>query len=187
MTAPTLCGAKTRAGGTCKRPAMRGTNRCDFHGGKSPQVQAAVTRREEEAHVRTLLERLGEPEPVGHPVEELLGIAAEAKSWLGVLRERLAELSQFDTHDRTGADKESAIVSLYERSLDRTGRLLHELARLDLDTRVAVLEEERARLVLTLVLRVLESHDLDLDPRQIGTARTLVATELRALSQEEAV
>ena len=125
--------------------------------------------------------------PVGHPVEELLGIAAEAKSWLGVLRERLAALSQFDTHDRTGADKESAIVSLYERSLDRTGRLLHELARLDLDTRVAVLEEERARLVLTLVLRVLESHDLDLDPRQIGTARTLVATELRALSQEEAV
>jgi hypothetical protein len=166
---------------------MRGTNRCDFHGGKSPQVQAAVTRREEERHVRTLLERLGEPEPVGHPVEELLGIAAEAKSWLGVLRERLSELSRFDTHDRTGADKESAIVSLYERSLDRTGRMLHELARLDLATRVAVLEEERARLVLDLVLRVLESHDLDLDPRQIGAARTLVATELRALNTEDAL
>jgi hypothetical protein len=65
--------------------------------------------------------------------------------------------------------------------------MLHELARLDLDTRVAVLEEERARLVLDLVLRVLESHDLDLDPRQIGAARTLVATELRALNTEDAL
>lgn len=122
-----------------------------------------MVRREEEAHVRTLLERLGQPEAVGHPVEELLGIAAEATSWLGVLRERLAELSRFDSYDRAGAEKESAIVSLYERSLDRTGRLLHELARLDLDTRLALVEQERARLVLTLVLKVLEGSELGLD------------------------
>ncbi len=124
-----LCGAKTRAGGTCKRAALTGTNRCQFHGGKSPQVQAAIRRRTEEPHCRTLLERLGEPEPVGHPVEELLGIASEAKSWLGVLRERPSELRSFESHDRTGAEQEKAVVSLYERALDRTGRILHELAR----------------------------------------------------------
>lgn len=86
-----------------------------------------------------------------------------------------------------GVTLSRAIVALYERSLDRTGRLLHELARLDLDTRLAVIEQERARLVLALVLKVLEGSELGLDTRQIGTARTLVATELRALSQEEAV
>ncbi len=143
MTAPRLCGARTRSGGTCRRPAMTGTSRCDMHGSKAPQVQAAVRRREEERHVRTLLERLGEPTPLGHPVEALIAVASESRAWLSVLRERLAELPDFDTLDRTGA--ESAVVALYERSLDRTGRMLHELARLDLDTRVAVLEEERVR------------------------------------------
>jgi hypothetical protein len=182
-----LCGAKTRAGGTCKRVALTGTNRCQFHGGKSPQVQAAIRRRSEEAHCRTLLERLGEPEPVGHPVEELLGIASEAKAWSGVLRERLSELQSFESHDRTGAEQEKAVVSLYERSLDRTGRILHELASLDLDTRLAVSEQERARLLLNLVLRVLEASDLNLDARQILTARARVATELRSLSLQEAV
>jgi hypothetical protein len=133
-----------------------------------------------------LLERLGEPEPVGHPVEELVKVAAEAKSWLAVLRERLAELQSFESHDRTGAEQEKAVVSIYERALDRTGRKLHELARLDLDTRLAVIEQERARLVLNLVLRVLEASDLNLDARQITTARARVAVELRSLSLQEA-
>jgi hypothetical protein len=30
------CGAKTRAGGACQRPAIRGRERCRLHGGLSP-------------------------------------------------------------------------------------------------------------------------------------------------------
>jgi hypothetical protein len=30
------CGAKTRAGGSCQCPAVRGRNRCRLHGGWSP-------------------------------------------------------------------------------------------------------------------------------------------------------
>ena len=30
------CGALTRAGGACKRPAIRGHGRCRLHGGLSP-------------------------------------------------------------------------------------------------------------------------------------------------------
>jgi hypothetical protein len=30
------CGAKTRAGGACKCPAVRGRSRCRIHGGLSP-------------------------------------------------------------------------------------------------------------------------------------------------------
>jgi hypothetical protein len=30
------CGAKTRAGGSCRCPAMRGRKRCRLHGGLSP-------------------------------------------------------------------------------------------------------------------------------------------------------
>ena len=36
------CGAKTRSGGKCQRPAVKQTGRCTRHGGKStgPQTQA---------------------------------------------------------------------------------------------------------------------------------------------------
>ena len=30
------CGARTRAGGACQRPAIRGRRRCHLHGGLSP-------------------------------------------------------------------------------------------------------------------------------------------------------
>ena len=33
MLASPRCGAKTRAGGSCRAPAMRGKRRCRMHGG----------------------------------------------------------------------------------------------------------------------------------------------------------
>lgn len=36
MTNARLCGAKTRAGSSCRCPAMKGKTRCLRHGGKSP-------------------------------------------------------------------------------------------------------------------------------------------------------
>lgn len=35
------CGAKTRAGGSCQCPAIRGRNRCRLHGGRSPGAPKA--------------------------------------------------------------------------------------------------------------------------------------------------
>jgi hypothetical protein len=35
-----LCGAKTRAGTPCKRAPVRGRNRCNLHGGKTPRGAA---------------------------------------------------------------------------------------------------------------------------------------------------
>ncbi len=33
------CGARTRHGSACRRPALRGKNRCQLHGGKSTGVK----------------------------------------------------------------------------------------------------------------------------------------------------
>ena len=40
------CGAKTRAGGPCQKPALRGKNRCQLHGGRStgPRTEAGRAR-----------------------------------------------------------------------------------------------------------------------------------------------
>lgn len=40
-----------------------------------------------------MLKRLGGPEPLGYPVDELLVIGAEARAWLEVLRKQVAQLS----------------------------------------------------------------------------------------------
>jgi hypothetical protein len=36
LRAATRCGAKTRVGSACQRPALRGRKRCGLHGGLSP-------------------------------------------------------------------------------------------------------------------------------------------------------
>lgn len=38
LTNATLCGAKTRAGSSCRCPALRGKSRCQRHGGRSTGV-----------------------------------------------------------------------------------------------------------------------------------------------------
>jgi len=161
---------------------MRGTTRCDLHGGKSPQAQLAVARRDEEARARSLLERLGEPEPLGHPVEELLAIAEEARAWLVVLRERVDELHQLETVDRVGVERERALVGLYERALDRTAKMLADLIRLDLDARLVRVSETQAAMLETVITHVLTQPELALSRGQQDLARYHVSRELRALS-----
>jgi plasmid stability protein len=48
-----------------------------MHGAKAPQVRAAAFRRQVEAECRAQLERLGNPEPIGHPVEELVRLGPD--------------------------------------------------------------------------------------------------------------
>lgn len=40
-----LCGARTRAGASCRQPAMRGGFRCRMHGGASPQAKRKARLR----------------------------------------------------------------------------------------------------------------------------------------------
>ena len=55
------CGAKTKAGGACQRPAVKKTGRCTRHGGKStgPKTQAG---RDKIAGVHTTHGRTTKPE-----------------------------------------------------------------------------------------------------------------------------
>ncbi|WP_431521364.1 HGGxSTG domain-containing protein [Blastomonas fulva] len=42
MTPATLCGAKTRAGTSCRCPALKGKTRCKLHGGRSVGFKGAA-------------------------------------------------------------------------------------------------------------------------------------------------
>ncbi len=52
-----LCGAKTRAGGTCQARALLGSERCRLHGGRASTLAPVYRRhlREEAAYLRCLV------------------------------------------------------------------------------------------------------------------------------------
>jgi hypothetical protein len=126
-----------------------------------------------------MLDRLGKPKPLGHPVEELLAIGAEVRAWLGITRERLAELSSLTSVDGSGVERERALVTVYERALDRAARVLTELARLGLEERLIRVEEVRARQLLAAVVDALDRAAVPVHYRE--SFRRELAAGLRAL------
>jgi hypothetical protein len=182
-----LCGARTRSGGRCGRPAGWGTDHvsvgpCKLHGGSTPTVSRGAHRQLVEAEARSDLERLGEPEPLGHPVDELLALGAEVRSFLEILRERVGGLQHLDTTDRAGIERESALVALYERGLDRAHRLLAELAKLGLAERLVRIGEREAQAFVELLDGVLADPTLGLTADQVVAFRRVVAVRARALA-----
>jgi PAS domain-containing protein len=137
------CGARTRAGGLCQRPAGWGTptpgvGRCKLHAGSTSthQVHAArvlIERAEQSALAE--LHRIG-VEPMTNPLEALAELAAEARAWQAILRAQVAELAALVERAPDGVERVRAVVTLYERSLDRTAMFAAMMAKLGIDDRI---------------------------------------------------
>jgi hypothetical protein len=123
---------------------MKGQNVCRVHGGASAGARRNGIQRVEEARAKTMLQRLGNPEPVDHPVYELLALLAEMKATVAYFRERMADLDSLHSEDQFGIEHERAVVLLYERAVERFQRTLSEMARLDLQTRALALQRDAA-------------------------------------------
>lgn len=164
MDHPRRCRATNRAGERCRRICPEGFQVCRFHGGASPQVKRKAKERladkQAQLDAANLLARLGSPEPLGHPVEELLALGAEVRAWQAVVRHRVADLSEVSRGDAMARLRESATIALYERSLDRSAKLLADLARLDLDIRLVRLREAEGQLVARIVTSALNQADV---------------------------
>lgn len=179
-----LCGARKRqTEGTCRKPAGWGTPHvgvgcCRLHGGNTRTQVAGAARRSTEDEARELLERLGAPEPLGDPLEELLGLAAEVRAYQRVLRERLADLREWSKDDAALIDRERAVVKLYGEALDRSHRVLSDLAKLGLDERLVRVREAHAVMIVAAFVKVLALPALGLKPELQRLARAFLAGEL---------
>lgn len=173
----TRCKAKSKQSGErCKRFATPGADVCTSHGSKSPQVIAKIVRFQEATHARDLLSRLGSPDPIRHPVIELLEVAAEIKAWQIILRERVAELHDLTSHDALFVERERAVVALYERSLDRTTRILTDMTKLDLESKQLAVSRRDFAVILDCCTRAFESLGL---PDRFDEWKIAYATALR--------
>lgn len=134
----------------------------------------------EEAQARSLLSRLSSPVAIEHPIYELLELAAEMKAFKEELRDRLTELNEYETTDKLNAQREKAVVLLYERSLDRLSRHLVELAKLDIQTKSLRLQQSAAQEVMEGLVKALHRVGLGDYEEAIRTEFAKVLREIRS-------
>lgn len=189
------CEAHKRDGSRCRLSAVHGSTVCHKHGASARQVRDAAARRVSEAAVMRAYERYSlnghGPEPV-NVLDELAAVVTEIARFKDFLGSRLAALSadqwRFDHPDRARVRAE---VELYGHALDRTSRVLVEVARLNIDLSAEARAREREQVarvvhaevgaaVFGVFNRSLSQMSLTEDQWRI--AREVFPRELAALS-----
>jgi hypothetical protein len=129
-----------------------------MHGGRAPQVMAAARTRVVEAEAVRQIRAEGY-EAIVNPVDELLSLGAEVTALKNELRARVAALADLEwvTTSKLGVEDVRALVSAYERALDRCERTLTNMLRLDLEARQARIAEREALLIVRLIEGSLET------------------------------
>lgn len=163
---------------TCRNPPLKGANRCRKHGGRSPQALARAESRVLETEARSELARLGAPEPIDHPVTELLAVAAERKAWLAIIRRLLPQLDSLAALDSFGVERARGLVALYTAALDDSQRSLEGLIRLDLDARRLRLSEYQAGAIVAALEEAINDSEAALTPTQRERVRAVMSAAL---------
>lgn len=167
-------------GARCEQPAEDLCRVCRWHGSQAPQVQAKKKAKIMEIDAQAALADLtGEVAPVTDPVTALQQLAGEIVLVKNIFRERVAHLTEVETYDRQGVENVRAIVSVYERGLDRTVDVLSRLAKLGIEERAVQADEDAVRVLFLAVTATLESPSLGLTGAQVETARSMIASTLR--------
>lgn len=144
-----------------------GAGQCKFHGGstKNGNKHGNVALVESEARRMLGIEGI---ESISDPYTELANLAAEVVTLKNILREKVEELT---TLKDVGGDKVATqidvLMSAYERGLDRCERILTNMARLDLDGKIAALQARvdanTAELVSSALTAALSSAAIEPD------------------------
>ena len=143
-----------------------------MHGGASPQAQRLAAVRVQEHEARRMLDIEGNFDPISDPYTEMSLLAGEVVRLKNVLREKVEQLT---TLKDVGGDKVATqidvLMSAYERGLDRCERILTNMARLDLDGKIAALQarvdEQTGAIVSAALTSALNAATLEPDVREL--------------------
>jgi hypothetical protein len=175
-----FCGGKLHGrDGTCTQAAgwgttHPGTGRCKLHGGNTPSGRIAAA----EQQARAQLARL-DVAPVESALSELAKIAGQVVAWKDMLAEKVNALTSLRYEAEAGGEQLRAEVALWERALDRCGKFLVDMAKLDIDERLARVTEQQAEQISAALTAVLAEMGLSQDQQR--AARAGVARHLRAV------
>lgn len=163
------CSGRRTDGEPCAAWAINGGTVCSAHGGRAPQVKAKAARNVAERKAEALLAGIADFEPVTDPVSELERLAGRAVRWLEVLEGIVTELHRI--RYTTQAEQIDGRIVVFERAMDRAGKLLADLARLNLDERAVWIQEAQVALLAGALAEALAEQGLPSEQRQAITVR----------------
>jgi hypothetical protein len=173
----TYCTHKYRNGRICNKNVVTGYPFCQSHLQKATIAEIALVRKDDLAQM-TFEEVTGRK--VTNPLEELSLLVSEVLLYKDFCAQQVAQLRGDYRYEGRSGEQLRAEVALYERSLDRAGKLLIEWSRLNIDERLTKIEESKAAMLLEVIRRVLISAGLDEEQRV--RAEATAVKELRALN-----
>jgi hypothetical protein len=143
-------------------------------------VATAGRRELLEREARGYLAKYGVATPVDNPVQALSELAGECAALKDYFADRVKQLRdpEFTSLTVLGADQISALVSAYERALDRFARVLTDMAKLNVEDRLAKVSEAEALALGASLDRALLAAGVE--SAQRARVLELLATELLA-------
>lgn len=175
------CNAQKKQGpGLCRKPAGWGTNHagignCRLHLGNARNHRTAAFNEQ----AKRELARLDVP-AVDDPLTELKKLAGQVVAWKDALSDKVNELTAIRFTDDKGSEQLRSEIALFERAMDRCASVLSVMAKLNIDERLAAVNEQQVELVATALQASLA--ELGLDKEQQEEARHGVARRLRAVA-----
>lgn len=160
----------------CQLSPLEGQDHCRSHGGAAPRSQQAAEQRVAEEKIRKTLGRLTST-PVTNPLEDLLALGGKAKAWMELLETHVAELERLRYSTEGGEHIRGEIV-LFERAMESCRKVLVDVARLDIDSRLMRVTEGQIGMAMALADAVLRRRGIDPDSAEVRADK---AAEITAL------
>ncbi len=136
---------------------------------------------EAEATVKRLASVAGPAEPVTDPLSALASLAGEALRLKGLLAEMASELEDIRYRGATG-EQVHGVFTAYRQAMMDLNTILTGYARLNIDERLARVEDRRVELLAEVIRATLADPDLALSIEQAAVAPAVVARHLRLVA-----
>jgi len=147
-------------------PAVRGADKCRMHLGRKAATVIL------EAQAERLLYRY-DATPCGDPLEALQRLAGRAlalEETIGHLVNNLESI-RYESGGEGGGEQLRAEVAVLERAMDRCGKLLVDIAKLNIDERLVRVTEKQAGLAEKALLATLGEMGMDAGQQTEACAR----------------
>jgi hypothetical protein len=158
---PTCTARSKQSGERCKQYPKRGFTVCKWHGGGTKAAaQKAAERRASQDAAAAWAKVSADLPAVDDPLTELSKLASQVVAWKDMLAQLVDDLQANYRYETEYNEALRGEVLLFERAMDRCASVLGLIAKLNIDDRLAAIEESQARMLEEGLLAAFEEAGL---------------------------